>query len=302
MQKGKIRLKIYGVRGSYPPTSGDISRFGVNTTCLRVDIGEHLLVVDAGTGIINLGQDLLNQLKSADNRQDVFNIHLMFTHTHLDHFMGFPYFMMNYIPKSRFHVISPKIIDYDVEEVLNMWMSPAFFPVTMEELPASFDYYDFSEHKILLFFEKHFEIVPAHAVADYQDWVCKISALRNFTHPKGGAYIYKFETPAGGKAVFATDIEGYTGGDQRLIQFAKDADLLIHDAQYSLKEYMMFQGFGHSTYEMACEVAQKAGVKQLLLTHHDPKHTDAELSELEAAAQKLFSHTQMANESMEFWI
>ena len=124
--------------------------------------------------------------------------------------------------------------------------------------------------------------------------------MRNYTHPKGGVYIYKFENNSGHSVVFATDIEGYVGGDQRLAKFAHNANILIHDAQYSLAEYNMFQGFGHSTFVMACEVAKNAGIKKLVLSHHDPKHSDAELKQLEKEAQKIFPDTYLATESMEF--
>ncbi len=91
--------------------------------------------------------------------------------------------------------------------------------------------------------------------------------MRNYTHPKGGVYIYKIENHVGNTVVFATDIEGYVGGDQRLAKFARNANILIHDAQYSTPEYEMFQGFGHSTFVMACEVAKTAAVKK---THSFP--------------------------------
>jgi len=300
MKNTDLRVKIYGVRGSYPPTTGDITRFGVNTTCLRFDIGKHLIIIDAGTGIINLGYDLLKEIKSEDNEQNLFKLHLLFTHTHIDHLMGFPYFSMIYIPGSQFHVISPDMNDYSIEEILETWMSHGFFPVNMSELPSTFTYYDFGEEKQIYFFENDFEIVTGAASEEKTGWIGKISCLRNYTHPKGGSYIYRVENAKGNSIVFATDIEGFVGGDQRLIQFAKDANILIHDAQYSLKEYLMFQGFGHSTYQMACEIAQKANVRQLILTHHDPKHSDQELSELEQKAQEIFPETLMATETMEF--
>ena len=154
----------------------------------------------------------------------------------------------------------------------------------------------------LYFYEDKCKIVSVNETDHTESgWLAKISCIRNFTHPKGGTYIYKIESRNGNSVVFATDVEGFVGGDKRLINFARDANILFHDAQYSLEEYQMFQGFGHSTYEMACTVAKQAGVQKLILFHHDPKHSDQELSDLENKAQEIFRETYMATESMEFY-
>lgn len=300
MKNTDLRVKIYGVRGSFPPTVGSATQFGVNTTCLRVDIGKHLVIIDAGTGIINLGADLINELKSGNSHQDLFKLHLFFTHTHIDHLMGFPYFSMLYVPKTELHVITPTQLDYSIEEILETLMSPVFFPVTISELPSNFTYEEFAENKVIYFFENELKVVYVSDDQPTSGWIGRLSCIRNFTHPKGGAYIYKFENSKEDSIVFATDIEGFVGGDQRLINFAKSAKVLIHDAQYSLPEYEMFQGFGHSTFQMACEVAKKASIEKLILSHHDPKHSDNELIDLEKKAQKIFPETYMAKESMEF--
>lgn len=300
MSNSPFRLKIYGVRGSYPPTSNNGHTFGVNTTCLRFDIEKHVVIIDAGTGIINLGNDLFQEMRQGNGRQNYKKLHFFFTHLHIDHLMGFPYFLLNYIPDVEMHFIAPRILTYSLEQVLEFLMSPALFPVTLTELPSRRTFYDFSENLVALFFEDRFEIYPTSQAAKMKGWQGRVSCLRNYTHPKGGAYIYKVEHHSGTRVVFATDVEGFIGNDQRLVKFAKDADILIHDAQYTLEEYAMFQGFGHSTYEMACAVAKAAGVKKLLLTHHDPKHGDEVLAQLEAKAREIFPQTHVATEFMEF--
>jgi ribonuclease BN (tRNA processing enzyme) len=302
MNTNNLKVKIYGVRGSYPPTNNGKSEIGVNTTCLRVNIGKHIVIIDAGTGIINLGVDILQELKSGKSKQDLFKLYLFFTHTHIDHLMGFPYFSMLYLPKTELNVITPTQLDYSIEEILETLMSPAFFPVTISELPSTFSYQDFAENMVAYFFEDEIKIVKISENQDFKNWIGRISCMRNFTHPKGGVFIYKFENAKGESLVFATDIEGFIGGDQRLIKFAQNAKVLIHDAQYSLPEYEMFQGFGHSTFEMATNVAKKASVGKLILSHHDPKHSDQDLHDLEKKAQKIFPNTFMATESMEFVI
>ncbi len=300
MSNNKMRFKIYGIRGSYPPTNGLPTHFGVNTTCFRFDVGSHVVVLDAGTGIINLGADLLKEARQKNGKQNPWRMFIFFTHLHIDHLMGFPYLPQIYFPQSEIHLISPKIVNYSLADALEMLMSPALFPVTLEELQSTRIYHDFAENRVAYFTEEGVHIVPATTKKAVDSWILKVSAIRNYTHPKGGAYIYKFETPAGNSVVVATDVEGFVGGDQRIINFARGASILVHDAQYTISEYAMFQGFGHSTYEMACQVAKEAGVQKLLLFHHDPKHDDAVLSELEAEAQKIFPETYMASESMEF--
>jgi len=300
MTNPKLRVKIYGVRGSYPPTNGNTTHYGVNTTCLRIDIGKNLVIFDAGTGIIPLGNELFSEIRNDKNNSHLWKMHFFFTHSHIDHLMGFPYFLMNYMPQSQMHFFSPRFVNYTLEEILTFLLNPALFPVTLSEMPAERHFYEIGENKVVFFKENSFQLVPVTEAQSVKNYVGKISCLRNYTHPKGGVYIYKIESASGNSLIFATDIEGFINGDQRLINFARDARVLIHDAQYSLSEYKRFQGFGHSTYEMACQVAKAANVEKLILFHHDPNHSDEQLSELENAAKKIFPSTFMATEEMEF--
>ena len=130
-----------------------------------------------------------------------------------------------------------------------------------------------------------------------------ISAQRSRAHPSDGVVIYRIG--ANGKSmVYATDIEGYIGANSRLIELARGCDLLIHDAQFTMTEYMdrrdPRQGYGHSSPEMAIEVAREAGVKKLVLFHHDPMHDDQIITEMETAAQAVFPDTMAAREGMVF--
>jgi ribonuclease BN (tRNA processing enzyme) len=298
MSKPNLRLKIYGARGSYSPTNGNATSVGVNTTCFRVDIGGNIIIFDAGSGIINCGQDLFREMQTERASLNEWKIHLFFTHLHLDHLVGLPFFSLLYMPKSKIHFIGPQILDYEVEETLRTFMHPPFFPVGMDDLPFEGAFHKIREGKVVYFYEKEFRIRSVNdPVAD--GWSGKISTLRNYMHPKGGSYFYKIEIPSGKSIVIATDTEGFVGGDQRLIKFAGGADLLLHDAQYEPQDYGMMQGFGHSTYEMACDVAEKA-VKKLLLVHHDPRYEDEKLQKLESSARKLFPETHIAAEAMEF--
>lgn len=299
MSKPNLRLKVYGSRGSYSPTFGNGTTIGPNTTCFRVDIGDNIIIFDAGSGIINCGADLFKEMQSERASHSEWKLHLFFTHLHIDHIVGFPFFSMLYMPKTKIHFIGPKILDYEVEDTLRTFMHPPFFPVSLEELPFRREFYRITEGKVVYFYENDF-IIQGSAESAKKGWVGKISTIRNYMHPKGGSHFYKIEIPSGKTIVIATDTEGFVGGDQRLIKFAQGADLLLHDAQYEPKEYGMMQGFGHSTYEMACDIAEKAGVKKLLLVHHDPRYQDERLTQIEANAQKLFPQTFLAKECMEF--
>ncbi len=126
--------------------------------------------------------------------------------------------------------------------------------------------------------------------------------MRGYNHPKSGVNIYKVVYD-GRSMVYATDTEGYVNGDRRLLQFARGAELLIHDAMYTEARYVSMpvptQGYGHSTVEIATSLAEKAGVKRLALFHHDPVHDDAALDEVGALGQALFAPTVMARDGLE---
>ncbi|MFZ0391077.1 MAG: MBL fold metallo-hydrolase [Calditrichia bacterium] len=296
-QSSSFRLKIYGVRGSYPPTAGYSSQYGVNTTCLRFDIGPYIIIMDAGSGIINLGYEL-----TAENAgtRPLDNLFLFFSHTHIDHLMGFPYFYPLYLPKTVLHVISPAILNESMQSILDNLLNPAFFPVTLSELPARLSFQDFSEREAVFFYPDKYVKTRIESSGKEKGWIGKVSCMRNYNHPKGGVYIYKVEDAAGHAVVFATDVEGFRNGDQRLIRFAENAEILLHDAQYFPGQYPAYQGFGHSTYEMACQVAEAAAVKKLLLFHHDPRHSDEDLDLIEKKAQQIFPESYSASENMQF--
>lgn len=299
MESTRMRLRIYGARGSYSPTEGSASAIGVNTTCLRVDIGNNVVIFDAGSGIINLGRDLLGEIHGSPGNEHKWKINLFFTHMHIDHLVGFPYFAMLYFPKSEINFMGPKILDYDLAEVLDSFMHPPLFPVSMSDLPFRRHFYEIMESVVVYFYESGFEMRLVTDPAP-DKWIGRVTNIRNYMHPKGGSYFYKFETDQGRSFVFASDTEGYVGGDQRLLNFARNTDLLLHDAQYLPEDYGKFQGFGHSTYEMACDVAAQSGAKELLLIHHDPRHDDDTLKTIEQNAQRLFPATRVASETMVF--
>jgi ribonuclease BN (tRNA processing enzyme) len=190
----------------------------------------------------------------------------------------------------------------DLKHVLEMMMDQMFFPIDLAETSSikrietlkPFDQVLLAEGS-----EPELANLQTELRTTFKDKVI-VSQYRAMNHPKNGTLVYKLQY-AGKSIVYATDIEGYAEGDRRLIQFSKGSDLLIHDSQYTQEQYtgpVSTQGFGHSTPEMACLVAREAGVKQLVLYHHDPNHDDAFIAKKEENAKKLFPNTIAAYEGL----
>jgi ribonuclease BN (tRNA processing enzyme) len=209
--------------------------------------------------------------------------------------------MPAYQGASTLYMFGPKTFDQDLEDALSRSMLAPTFPVSLEELPSLKIISNLNENELILLgpdqgpqirniYREEFEVGP--------DTV-RIDVMRSSFHPAVGVSVYRIEWQ-GESVVYATDTEGVAGGDSRLIQFATGCDLLIHDAQYTTDEYVGVpkQGWGHSTPEMATFVAQQAGVKQLVLYHHEPLHQDAKLDEMLTQARTAFPNTISAYEGL----
>ncbi len=300
MTTEKFLVRFRGVRGSYPVPGPSTTQVGGNTACVEVQAGGHLIILDAGTGIISLGQDLARQ-NTIEKKPVVATI--LFSHTHHDHTQGFPFFAPAYSGTSTLYMFGPKNFYEDIEEALTRAMLAPTFPIALDELKSLRIISNVDESEAIILDQGkepqlvniYREEIPTSSQA------VRISPMRSFFHPKGGVTLYRIEW-AGKKMVYASDTEGYVGGDTRLIRFAEEADLLIHDAQYTTEEYLTGdvpkQGWGHSTPEMATAVAQTARVKRLALYHHDPLHDDEMLYMLERKAQQAFPNTMLAYEGL----
>ena len=296
-----FKIKFWGVRGSYPVPGPDTREIGGNTSCVEVNVNGHLIIVDAGTGIIKLGDRLLHEhLKS--KKPVVATI--LFSHMHHDHNQGFPFFKPAYLGTSTFYFYGPHVFQEDIGEVLSRAMLPPFFPVQLSELASAKKIQNISSQEMILLdhgdapvvvnrFREWFEAGPDRVV---------VEVLKGYAHPTGGILFYKIRF-RGKSVVYASDTEGYMWGDQKLIEFCRGADVLIHDAQYTAREYSdpvsTKQGYGHSTPEMAIDTARKAGVGRLVLFHHDPEHSDVQVRALENSCRKLFPESVAAYEGLE---
>jgi phosphoribosyl 1,2-cyclic phosphodiesterase len=299
MSADQLIVRFWGTRGSYPVPGPHTVRFGGNTTCVEVQAGNHTLIIDAGTGIINLGHDLLRRSKE---RGAPIRATLLLTHMHHDHTQGFPYFPPAYLGSSVIHILGPRTFEEDLDETLSHAVLPPSFPISLAEMPSLKVIRSLRDTEIILLDGETSEPQVYNAfrdvVAPGPDAV-RIFTHKSYAHPRNGVYIYRIEFH-GRSVVFASDTEGYVDTDQRLVQFARNADLLIHDAQYSADEYTRSkQGWGHSTPQMAAEVARQSGAKRLVLFHHEPRNDDAQIAELECEAQRLFPEAVAAFEGLE---
>jgi phosphoribosyl 1,2-cyclic phosphodiesterase len=298
-----FNIKIWGGRGSYPAAGLDMSRYGGNTACIEISVGGNTIILDAGTGIISLGKDLLKRSLEHDSPVDVT---LLFSHLHHDHTQGFPFFAPAFVPTSQIQIFGPDFFNSTPESSLSTLMAPPFFPISLSDLNAKITYRVIRESDVILIGKGAGGVTSMRAVdaSSFADpFLTRVRVLRSYAHP-GGVLHYRIDYN-GRSVVYATDTEGYVNGDQRLVRFARGADLLVHDAQYTDDHYvgqtsgsMITQGFGHSTTSMACQVAAAAGVKKLILFHHAPEYNDERLDQVDSLAKQMFTQSEVAHEGL----
>src|SRR4030095_8066116 len=271
-----MKVKFYGVRGSIPVCGKEFQRYGGNTTCVCVTRGRdnRMVIIDAGTGIRNLGKELMAQ----GLKIEVINI--SFTHFHWDHIQGFPFFAPAYDKNQKItiHVFGRERKFKKLKEIFSMQMQREYFPVELDAMGAQFEFLSYGD-------KETFHDVSIIAAPQHHKFA-------------GGSYGLRIEDESG-VAVICTDVEHINGIDKNIVELARNADLLIHDGQYTDDEYKKFRGWGHSTWRQAVEVAILANVKRLVLTHHDPDHDDEFLDSMEEEAKKIFPACLVAKEGME---
>jgi len=299
----EMKVRFWGARGSYPTPGAGTVKYGGNTACVEVQAGGLTIILDAGTGIIPLGRELARTKR-------VNELLLLFSHLHHDHTQGFPFFVPAYLPNAKLHIYGPDGTHESMKNVLERNQSSETFPIGLRDMASSKDIQAVRESQIILWDEDGVRVVesatgPALSrVEGLSNDAVVIHIHKSYAHP-GGVFIYRI-TWHGKSVVYATDTEGYVGTDKRLVKFAKDADVLIHDAQYldehywgQLEGFPATQGYGHSTVTMACEVAASAETGGLVLFHHDPSYTDDMLAGMERTAKSLFADSVAGYEGLE---
>lgn len=264
-----LQLKFWGVRGSIPTPSRENLGYGGNTTCIEIRSSAGIFIVDAGSGIRCLGVALQEEFAG-----EPCPVTILFTHFHWDHIQGLPFFAPLYAPSGEITFYACRAPE-QTRELLEMQMSGPYYPLGLD-LVAS---------------KRTFAQVSAEGI--HRD------GLRVFPFPMNhpqSATGYRIEQD-GAVIVHACDLEhGHPGMDRVLRDHAQNADVLIMDAQYTPEEYESKRGWGHSTWLEATRVARECKVKQLVLFHHDPGHSDEAMDEIVGCARREFDNTIAAKE------
>lgn len=302
-----MKLTFRGVRGSHPQPEPEMMKYGGHTTCLHVesDAGQDY-IFDAGSGIIKLGDELMAKYAGRANAK------IFITHDHWDHIQGFPFFVPAYVPGCEVHVYSGdkklagKLANQnsgsDTERFTRSQLELAargdtavlnksgernhtkdvfdgqqnvpagYFPVPIGAMGSNLVFHDLKER---------------HVVENG----LKVSYIQHTAHP-GGMFAYKVQEN-GKTFVFAGDFEhdgakgeSFGENDKKIIEWSRGADALVIDAQYTPEEYQSKQGWGHSEIEWINYLAKEANIKKLFLTHHDPRHTDNKLDEMQEQSSR----------------
>ena len=267
-----FKIKFWGVRGSIATPGPNHVFFGGNTSCIELAMGGHRVILDAGTGIRNLGHWL--------QRKNVRFAHLLLSHTHWDHVNGFPFFSPAFHKDNEFVIRAGHLMDQGgIRGALSQQMAQPLFPVPIDIMAAKL----------------HFEDFRAGESFTIGNTVKVRTAPLN--HPNG-ATAYRFDYQ-GKSCCYVTDTEHVPGKlDQVILDLIAGADLVIYDSTYTDKEYLSHVGWGHSTWQEGVRLCQAAGVKQYAIFHHDPDHDDEFMSHLESEAHHLWSGAFVARENM----
>ena len=256
-------IRCWGARGSIAVSGVEFTKYGGDTTCLEVvsNTGD-LIIIDAGTGIRALGNKLVKERR--------LKINMLLTHAHWDHLSGFPFFKPIYLKESEIRVYGPQQTQDSLKSIISKTMTSPYFPIELEQINADISFLGMG-------------------YKDYTIGSVSISMVP-LSHPNHGVG-YRLEED-GKSFVFLTDNElsfhhpyGLSYGDY--VNFAKDADLLFHDAEYSREEYKDTRGWGHSIYTDTVNLALDAGVKCLGLFHQNQERTDEEVEKIEKECRML---------------
>lgn len=249
-------IRCWGARGSIPVSGIEYLKYGGDTTCIEIRTkDDDIMIIDAGSGIRRLGNRLIQE-----NR---YRYHMIFTHSHWDHILGFPFFKPIYLKETSIDILGCEETQGHLKTLISNTMAPPYFPIKFEDIHADIHFVGTCSESFSL------DSVGVRTIP--------------LSHPNGGMG-YRF-IEDGKSFVFLTDNEllfKHRGGRdvQEYVKFCGDADLLIHDAEYTTEEYRTRKTWGHSTYKDALELAMEAGVKQFVLFHHNQERIDTALDEI----------------------
>ena len=270
-----MRVRFWGVRGTIPSPGPDTVKIGGNTACIDLFTSDQqLIILDAGSGIRKLGKALLTE-----HPHRIMGT-LLFSHTHWDHIQGFPFFVPAFIRNNRFVVIGQKKIGQKLENVLADQVVQPYLPFGYKALEAD-----------LIVKEIH----DSERMIIGDDTVVQAQEL---DHP-GGCLGFRIENRDTVFTYCTDTTHPFDRLNENVLKLAKNADLLVHDAQYTPEQKALYPTYGHSSWMDAAKAACAANVKTLALFHHDPDTSDDALQTSLAAAREIFPNTFLAQEGLE---
>lgn len=252
-----MNITFWGCRGSIPVSDMRMIRYGGNTTSVEVSDEDTVIIIDAGTGIRRLGEELIKRKQH--------DIHLLITHSHWDHIQGFPFFPPVYLDHTHITIFGCTNSYKRFKDIFTHQMSSEYFPIQFEDLKATITFDD--------------SVCPNKAIHIGKFTIMPIQT----NHP---IYTLGFRIEHGNDSfVFITDNElcnpTPTVSFEQFADFCNNATYLVHDAQFTHAEYAKRKGWGHSTFEQVLALGTAAHVKNLGFTHHDPTREDIKLAAIE---------------------
>ena len=276
-----MRVKFWGVRGSIATPGESTIRYGGNTACTEVHLDDgNLIILDAGTGIRNLG----NKLADANTRVRAY---ILVTHPHWDHIQGFPFFKPAFVEGNEITIVGPEARGVTLAKLIAEQMNKVYFPVKLSELQAQINFIPVKEGSIKIFdaqlesfFVNHPGFTLGYRITFNRKSLVYISDNEPYTRETAQFF-------ANGEPDVLKLFEDYKGDpNKRVIDFIKGADVLIHDSTYTPEQYSEHIGWGHSHYLYTLRVAAEAGVKKVCLFHYDPILDDAAVDEVVKKCKK----------------
>lgn len=270
-----MKVKFWGTRGSLPTPGKDTVRYGGNTPCVEVRLhDDNLIIFDAGTGIRGLGDALIAEGESV-------KAYLVISHPHWDHIHGFPFFKPAFMSGNELTILGAQSKDVTLRQMISDQMDKVYFPIQLNELKAKINFHPIREEETQIFDATLSSIYVNHPAF----------ALGYRLTAGGHSLVYisdnePFDREVAksvknvDKIVVAKYMEVKGDPNQRIFDFARGADVLIHDSTYTPEEYVHHVGWGHSHYLFSLKIAEEAGVKKLVLFHHDQTHSDDKIDEI----------------------